>query len=294
MTSTDTAPLYMGIDGGGTACRVRLADANGRVLAEAQSGSANVYQSDETSWRSIDQATDQALARAGLTPADRRRIEVVAGLAGSEIDTAAHRFLSRSHGFARFYLLNDGQIACVGAHEGADGTLLVVGTGVIGFARQDNEWRRVSGWGFPLDDRGSGAWLGQQAVRYALWQHDGLEAPSGLTRAVWQRHSDSISGLIGWAQSARSADYGRLAPLVVDWYEKADPHAIRIVERQTRVLDALLDALQQPPQPLVVLGGLGPFVSRRLAERHRSWLRESRGDALDGALRLALDRSPER
>lgn len=293
MALSDSAPLFMGIDGGGTACRVRLADADGRVLANARAGSANVYQSTETSWHSIEQATADALSQAGLPIDARARIEVVAGLAGSEIDAARARFLARPHGFARFHLLNDGQIACVGAHRGEDGALLVVGTGIIGVAHSDQQWRRVSGWGFPLDDRGSGAWLGQQAIRHALWERDGLIDATGLTRAVWDRYSDSLSGLIGWAQEARSVDYGKLAPLVVDWYEKADPHAVRIVERQAEVVNALLDALQRPPQPLVVLGGLGPFVSARLAERHQAQLRPSRGDALDGALRLALQRSLE-
>ena len=291
MTVTDSAPLFMGIDGGGTSCRVRLADAEGRILANARAGSANVYQSAEVSWASIDQATEDALSQAGLPGEARGRIEVVAGLAGSEIDSAANRFLARPHGFSRFHLLNDGQIACVGAHAGEDGAMLVVGTGIIGIAHHENEWRRVSGWGFPLDDRGSGAWLGQQAVRYALWQNDGLVSPSGMTEAVWEQYSGSMGGLIGWAQEAKSVDYGKLAPLVVDWYEKSDPHAVRIVERQMEVINALLDALQQPPQPLVVLGGLGPFVSARLAERHQAQLRPSQGDALDGALRLALQRS---
>lgn len=292
MTPTDSAPLFMGIDGGGTSCRARLAGANGRILAEARTGSANIYQCAQTSWASIDEATAQVLKAAGLAPSDRARIEVVAGLAGSEIDSARETFLARPHGFADLHLLNDGQIACVGAHAGEDGTLLVVGTGVIGIGFSQGEWRRVSGWGFPLDDRGSGAWLGQQAVRHALWQYDGLIEASGLTRSVWEQFPESISGLIGWAQSARSVDYGKLAPLVVDWYEKADPHAIHIVERQAHILDGLLDALQQPPQPLVVLGGLSGFVSKLLAERHRSRLRTARGDALDGALRLAQNRSP--
>ncbi len=291
MTVTDSAPLFMGIDGGGTSCRVRLADAEGRILANARAGSANVYQSAEVSWASIDQATEDALSQAGLPGEARGRIEVVAGLAGSEIDSAATRFLARPHGFSRFHLLNDGQIACVGAHAGEDGAMLVVGTGIIGIAHHENEWRRVSGWGFPLDDRGSGAWIGQQAVRYALWQNDGLVSPSGMTEAVWEQYSGSMGGLIGWAQEAKSVDYGKLAPLVVDWYEKSDPHAVRIVERQMKVINDLLDALQQPPQPLVVLGGLGPFVSARLAERHQAQLRPSQGDALDGALRLALQRS---
>ncbi|MHA7880577.1 MAG: glucosamine kinase nucleotide-binding domain-containing protein [Saccharospirillum sp.] len=283
---SDTA-LYMGIDGGGTACRARLADAQGKPLADARTGSANVYQDADQAWRSVDEATDQVLQKAGLPASDRARIRVVAGLAGSEIRRAAQAFLSQVTGFAAFELLNDGQIACVGAHAGQAGVMLVVGTGVIGLRWTAAGWHQVSGWGFPLDDIGSGAWLGQQAVRSALWQRDGLIDASGLTEAVWQVFDHQRDGLIGWAQSALSVDYGKLAPLVVDWYEQADPNAQQIVEQQRQRLGALLDALHQPGLPIVISGGLSDFVVRGLAEHHRQWLRPAQGDALDGALRLA-------
>ncbi|WP_028670964.1 BadF/BadG/BcrA/BcrD ATPase family protein [Saccharospirillum impatiens] len=293
MKTADSAPLFMGIDGGGTSCRVRLADRQGHILAEARAGSANVYQSVETSWRSIDQATAEALHAAGFQPQDRSHVIVVAGLAGSEIDSAAAGFLQRPHGFAQFELLNDGQIACLGAHGGSDGVLLIVGTGVVGVSSQQGQWRQVSGWGFPLDDGGSGAWLGLQAVRHALWQRDGLVDASDLTQAVWALHDDSVSGLIGWAQQAQSVDYGKLAPLVMNWYDQADPIARQIVSAQLDILNRLLDVLMPMPQPLAVMGGLAARVSPLLAERHRSHLRTAQGDALDGALRLALARSPD-
>lgn len=286
-TGTSLPTFYMGIDGGGTACRVRLTDADGQVLAQARSGSANVFQSADVSWQSIDAATTEVLTQAGLPAQARQQLVVVAGLAGSEFESAAAQFLQREHGFAHFELYNDGQIACVGAHDGADGTLLIVGTGIIGFNYSGGNWRRVSGWGFPLDDAASGAWLGLQAVRRALAQRDGLALASALTEAVWARFKGSDSDLIGWAQKARSVDYGQLAPEVVRCFEQGDAHAQAIVAEQTRVLDQLLDALQQPAQPLVVQGGLADFVSAHLAARHRERLREPQGDALDGALRLA-------
>lgn len=286
-TGIPSPTFYMGIDGGGTACRVRLTDAGGRVLAQARSGSANVFQSAEVSWQSIDAATAEVLAEAGLPAQTRQQLVVAAGLAGSEFASAAEQFLQREHGFAHFDLYNDGQIACVGAHGGADGSLLIVGTGIIGFNYSAAGWRRVSGWGFPLDDAASGAWLGLQAVRRALAQRDGLASASPLTAAVWAQFDNSASALIGWAQKARSVDYGQLAPLVVRCFEQQDVHAQAIVSEQTQVLDQLLDALQQPPQPLVVQGGLADFVSAQLAPRHRQRLRAPQGDALDGALRLA-------
>ena len=39
-----TQGLYLGIDGGGTRCRARLRDGEGRLLGEAEGGLANIYQ----------------------------------------------------------------------------------------------------------------------------------------------------------------------------------------------------------------------------------------------------------
>ncbi|HAB26036.1 MAG TPA: N-acetylglucosamine kinase, partial [Pantoea sp.] len=38
-----SSPYYLGIDGGGTRCRARLIDAQGKVLAQAEGGPANVF-----------------------------------------------------------------------------------------------------------------------------------------------------------------------------------------------------------------------------------------------------------
>ncbi|MFD1331301.1 N-acetylglucosamine kinase, partial [Methylopila musalis] len=38
--SSERSALFLGVDGGGTRCRARLADAGGRVLGEGLSGPA--------------------------------------------------------------------------------------------------------------------------------------------------------------------------------------------------------------------------------------------------------------
>ena len=53
MTNHFQPPLYLGIDGGGTKCRVRLENAQGTLLAEAVSGAANIATSVEVAQQSI-------------------------------------------------------------------------------------------------------------------------------------------------------------------------------------------------------------------------------------------------
>ena len=73
---------YLGIDGGGTSCRARIEDENGRVLGEASSGPATTRIGLEKAWRSIMEATEAAAALAGLTREDFARMQAGIGLAG--------------------------------------------------------------------------------------------------------------------------------------------------------------------------------------------------------------------
>ena len=73
---------YLGIDGGGTRCRARIEDEDGRVLGEASSGPATTRIGFEKAWRSIMEATEAAAAQAGLTREDFAQMHAGIGLAG--------------------------------------------------------------------------------------------------------------------------------------------------------------------------------------------------------------------
>src|SRR6266550_7396029 len=73
---------YLGIDGGGTRCRARIEDENGKVLGAASSGPATTRIGFEKAWRSIMEATEAAAAQAGLTGEDFARMRAGIGLAG--------------------------------------------------------------------------------------------------------------------------------------------------------------------------------------------------------------------
>ena len=65
---------YLGIDGGGTRCRARIEDENGRLLGEASSGPATTRIGVERAWRSVMEASEAAAAQAGLKREDFSRM----------------------------------------------------------------------------------------------------------------------------------------------------------------------------------------------------------------------------
>lgn len=61
--------FLLGVDAGGTRCRARLSDHEGRRLGEGQSGPANAFTDPDGSWASIWAASAAAYSQAGLEPA---------------------------------------------------------------------------------------------------------------------------------------------------------------------------------------------------------------------------------
>ncbi|WP_043302288.1 BadF/BadG/BcrA/BcrD ATPase family protein, partial [Burkholderia humptydooensis] len=58
--------FLIGIDGGGTGTRAVLADARGRELAQGSAGPSGLALGIEAAWRSIEAASADACARAGV------------------------------------------------------------------------------------------------------------------------------------------------------------------------------------------------------------------------------------
>jgi glucosamine kinase len=283
--------FYIGIDGGGTSCRARICDESLNILGEARSGSANVFQNYELAWQSVNTAITEAGLNAGLSKTDLQSASVIAGLAGAEVSECAQQFMSLAGDFRDFTLLTDAQIACLGAHEGEDGAVFIIGTGSIGVAYNQGDWQQIGGWGFPLDDIGSGAWLGQQAIRNAIRQRDGLEQDGVLSQSVWLKFSDSKDALIRWSQTASSGDYGQFAPLVLEAFGADDPAAKKIISIQINEITKQINQLVTNERPLSLMGGLSEWVLLHLESNLRNNITPAKGDALSGALKFAQKRN---
>ncbi len=279
--------LFIGVDGGGTSCRARLTDAQGQLLAEAKAGPANVYQNAPGSLDSIMTAINQCLTQAGLSQDDHGRIHVGMGLAGAEI-TVAHNFLADwQHPFKTLVFQNDAHTACLGAHQGENGAMLIVGTGIKGWLIRDDHIWSCTGWGFPLADQGSGAWLGLRLLQETLDACDGLRPHSEATEEVLSKFAGDPSNISVWAATAKSGDYGQFAPLVVYGQPKGDLVAKKIMQEQAAIVSRILDRmLAQQPGKIALLGGLIPFVKDNLPAHYHQWLVEAQGDAMDGALQM--------
>jgi glucosamine kinase len=284
-------PLYLGVDGGGTGCRCRLETAEGEVLGSGIAGPASLRLGQDASLGAVMQATRGALAEAGLSDADLGRIHAGIGLAGIGRKGARESLAAWPSPFAETIFESDGLAACLGAHAGEDGGIVIVGTGSIGLARIAGAELRIGGYGFPIGDEGSGADLGLAAIRLALRAHDGREPTTRFTHDVLARFSSDPFEVVAWMDKAHATDYATLAPLVLRHADLGDAHARFIMQNAAAMIDAMVRALFDRETPRVsLIGGLSSAMEAWLAPDVRRRLSPVQGDAIAGALSLVRRR----
>lgn len=280
--------LFLGIDGGGTRCRARLCDSFGTPLAEAEAGPANLGLGLDRSFAAVAEATDACLQHVRLPRAELARTVACLALAGASepgLLGAAQRY---PHSFRRTVIVTDAHAACVGAHGGRDGGIVIAGTGTVGWAMVKGRTHRVGGWGLPLSDEGSGAWLGSEALRRVLRASDGREAWTACLRALYAAFGDDPHAIVAWSAQATPRDFGSLAPRIVEHAANGDPAAVALMQAAAGHIDKLAARLIALGAPrLALAGGLAVSLRPYLAEAMAASLVEPAGDALAGALALA-------
>jgi hypothetical protein len=108
--------IDIGIDGGGTGCRVAIS-VDGGAVTETRGGSANIVTDPAGAEAAIREALMAALAEHGLTLDDMASARVCAGLAGARLPGTADAFATRLPFLA--YVVDDSVTALEGALGGA-------------------------------------------------------------------------------------------------------------------------------------------------------------------------------
>lgn len=288
MTSTK---ILAAVDGGGTKTCLRLFTETGETIAEVRDGPANIASDAKQAWDSVREALDQALRLGAVDTIDCWAM----GLAGAESACGTAEFLALiPKVLPTPVLVSDAYIACLGAHGGNDGAVVSVGTGTVGYALTTESGitraHRVSGWGFPQGDEGSGAWIGREVVASMLQAQDGRLPSDALTEACYGFLSESCDPL-AWSIGRRAQDFATLAPLVVKYAAEGCESACAILRHAavevSRVFDALHSIHGCRELSVCLLGGLANELMPYFDSFRKNSLKPSLGDALDGASILA-------
>lgn len=272
MSSIANDVFYLGIDGGGSKCRASIADAGGVVLGEAVAGPANPLHGLERTLESIEQAASRALADSGRHDVTLRQLVAGVGLAGVNLPSLFRAVSAWRHPFAELYLTTDLHIACLGAHQRDDGAVIVAGTGSCGYVGVPGRECVLGGHGFPLGDKGSGAWMGLEAAKAVLLASDGLGPATQLEALLSAELGASGLVMVERLSGAKSSDYARLAPLVLRAAQAGDAAAEAIVREGAGYISALgRKLLDYGPARISMIGGLAealrPWLTLQLSSR---------------------------
>ncbi|WP_323014346.1 BadF/BadG/BcrA/BcrD ATPase family protein [Devosia sp.] len=305
------ARYYLGVDGGGTNCRVRLADENLVTLAEVRNGRSNLQiDAGEPAYKAISDGTRDVFAAAGLDYAETANTYACFGMAGGRMDSARDAFAARPWPFAGVKVYDDIDIAHAGALGGAEGGVIIVGTGSAAMSIVDGKRHQAGGWGFQIGDQMSGAILGRELARYAVEAEDGLVEASPLTKAVIAALGGDNQAVMTWsfvtAMGLRivnrdgsegcdealigraPAEFGKLMPLFIDHLQKGDPVARRMLDIQMGYIDTYVRWFKtHGAGVMAIVGGFGEALFPILQERYGSFVALPRYEPLHGAVILA-------
>lgn len=279
--------FMIGVDGGGTGTRVKLAGRDGRILAQGEAGPSALGQGAEQAWRHIRQAIQAAVDSAGLVELDVAECAIGLGLSGVSVAAQARDFIAQQPGFALLALDGDGYTTVLGAHGGQPGAVLAAGTGTVGEAlRRDGSRAISSGWGWITGDEGSGAWLGLQAMRHAQQALDGRASVGSLARAVWATAGIERSAILAWCAAAGQHGFASLARAVFD-SAASDPVAAHLMAQALAELERLALALDpEADLPLALAGSIALRLAPDFSPALQARFVPARGDSADGALHL--------
>ena len=280
--------LFFGIDGGGTSCRALVAGRDGVPIGEGKSGSANIMTDLKGARRNIIEASKMALKEAGLTESKIKECDAVVGLAGANISRYA-KLIAPTLPFRECNIETDARIALYGALEEKDGAVAIVGTGSVFIAQTNHSIRSIGGWGFAVGDLCSGARLGRTLLQEVLLAYDKVHAGTELTRTIMASFGENPNALVESAQMSKPGGFGKYAPILFEFEEQSDPIAKVIVADAVRDLEVNLNTLIGDEKiPFCLLGGLAENYSKRLSPEFIKRKIAPKGNAVQGALAMAL------
>lgn len=286
---------FIGVDGGGSGTRVIVAGPDMVPVAMAEGAPSALGQGIEKAWRSILDTLAQAFANGKIPAPMLSECAIGLGLSGANNIIWKNEFYFRNPGFKKIIIDTDGFTTLLGAHLGAPGVIVAVGTGSVGMVLKANGAREnVSGWGFPSGDEASGAWLGLQACALAEKTLDGRRAPSDLSHAVLNFCGKTPNTFLAWLGNAHQNAFAKLAPLVFEC-ASTDPEAFSLLEKAGLEIAQMVKTLDPKAEfPLSICGRLGEALIPYLPEDIKARNQTAKGDSTLGALHLVAKLSAQK
>lgn len=250
--------LTVVIDGGGSGSRLAAYNSSGQKLAQVSSSPAGLTLGPGLAWQAIKSGVEK-LAVEIDKPKEWMPSDLWCGLAGSQQSANKARLLTNFPDGTTGHIINDGYAQLLGSCKGvAPAACLAIGTGsVLNYIDEHGQHNIQGGWGFPVGDEGSGAWLGIRAINLLThWYDTHLQssAPPPMIEALLTVVEPTVEGLLQYSTCKSPRKLAALAPLVFDSATQ-DRRALDIITEGAEHLQNLIAEISQS-MPLFLAGGL--------------------------------------
>lgn len=252
MSMPEANGLAIGLDGGGTKTVAWLGrfSKNGslmEVLGRGRSGPSNMLAVGfELAASNILSAVEDAFTKAGI---QREQVDnacfCLAGAGGRAEQDRISRWVRDNQLAADCCVIHDGE-ALLSEADLDDGIALICGTGSFAWGRlKSGKEVRCGGWGYLIDDAGSGYWIGMQAIRAVVRAADGRGPATSLTEAIlgelMLRDVADLKQVV-YSQAHGKAQVAHLSKLVFSTCETCET-ASEIIKAAVNELTALVTSI---------------------------------------------------
>lgn len=250
--------LFIGIDGGGTHSTAVAVWSDGRTAAVAHGGGLNFYNDGSEKVRLRLEAMVGELCEKAGAAADRICVGMSALDAPADAKTLA-LFTTGTLSEDRLDLQSDAYIALMGLTRGAPGMIIICGTGSMLLMLDGENRQHISGgWGYLLNDAGSGFTLAREGLLAVIDEADGMGPATALTEdAMAYFRTPCVRGIIDkiYVPECTTDHIAGFARHVIARAEAGDRIAAEILTRNMQRLAALAAQLFRKA-PTVYLAGL--------------------------------------
>ncbi len=245
----------LGIDGGGTKTEFLFTDLNGtkikRIVLE---GSNPVNAGIDNTFAVLNEGITKVCE--GFNVGDISAFAGIAGVKTGENQKHIIDFLSQ-FGFAAFDCGSDIDLALEVALKGENGTAVIMGTGIVAYARSDDKLHRTGGRGYMIDKGGSGFHFGSDALNCAFEFIDGRGGSETILKLVEKKLGKKLEDSVAEIYNGGAKFVASFAPVIFDAFMLGDSTASEIIDRNAYEAAKIINgAKKNTDGKIVVCGGL--------------------------------------
>jgi len=289
---------FLGIDGGGTKTELVLTDSKRNPLRTLRVEGCNPMDIGMEECKKILRKAIRQICE-GIPYSS---VAMFAGIAGG--GTPEKRNLL-SEFFKEFqfccYANDSDNLSIIAAGLGKkDGVILIMGTGICALTQKKGSLNHTAGWGYLIDEGGSGYNIGRDGLSAYYQAKDGTGSSTMLSELISQESQCTADNLLQRIYEGKKKTIASFATVVYRAAELGDVIAQEIIERNMCFAAKVIQTASAPLRgnesiPVVLAGGLtrakltDTYLRKAIGENQQYHIQVLEEKPVNGAVMLAAE-----